>query len=209
MWRWRQQRCRFVHSVASLITFLPHHVLILNLNKVIERSPCWETNCRSFRQEIARLLWYLKVHRHGYKACYSNLNWDRINAFYSHPHRSHRPRGLISGSETARLLRLWVRIPQGAWISVCCGCCVLSGRGLWNGLIPCPEESYRLWCVVVCDLDTSWMRRPWPTGGCCAKNKQTNKQLPTLFLKSYLIILQYMPTSFAKNFPLRLSDHNF
>jgi len=27
----------------------------------------------------------------------------------------------------------------------------------------------------VCDLETSWMRRPWPTGGCCAKNKRTNK----------------------------------
>ena len=26
MWRGRQQRCRFVHSVAILITFLPHHV---------------------------------------------------------------------------------------------------------------------------------------------------------------------------------------
>ena len=25
------------------------------------------------------------------------------------------------------------------------------------------EESYRLWCVVVCDLETSGMRRPWPT----------------------------------------------
>jgi len=26
MWRGRQQRCWFVHSTASLITFLPHHV---------------------------------------------------------------------------------------------------------------------------------------------------------------------------------------
>jgi hypothetical protein len=28
---------------------------------------------------------------------------------------------------------------------------VLSGRGLCNGLIPRPEESYRLWCVSECD----------------------------------------------------------
>ena len=28
MWRGRQQHCGFVHSVASLITFLPHHVRI-------------------------------------------------------------------------------------------------------------------------------------------------------------------------------------
>jgi hypothetical protein len=31
---------------------------------------------------------------------------------------------------------------------------VLSGRGLCFGLITRPEESYRLWCVVVCDLET-------------------------------------------------------
>ena len=36
---------------------------------------------------------------------------------------------------------------------VCFGCCVLSGRGLYDELITRPEESYRLWCVVVCDLE--------------------------------------------------------
>jgi len=50
---------------------------------------------------------------------------------------------------------------------------VLSGRGLFGGLITRPEEPYRLWCVVVCDLETSWMRRPWTTVGCRTKNKQT------------------------------------
>ena len=30
---------------------------------------------------------------------------------------------------------------------------MLSGRGLCDGLITRPEESYRLWCVVVCDLE--------------------------------------------------------
>jgi len=38
---------------------------------------------------------------------------------------------------------------------VCYEYCVLSGRGLFDGLITRPEESYRLWCVVVCDLETS------------------------------------------------------
>jgi hypothetical protein len=33
--------------------------------------------------------------------------------------------------------------------------CVVSGRGLWVGLTARPEESYRLWCVVECDLETS------------------------------------------------------
>ena len=36
---------------------------------------------------------------------------------------------------------------------VCCECCVLSGRGLCDELITRPEESYRPWCVVVCDLE--------------------------------------------------------
>jgi len=38
---------------------------------------------------------------------------------------------------------------------VCCECCVLSGGGLCDGLITRPEESYRLWCFVVCDLETT------------------------------------------------------
>jgi len=36
---------------------------------------------------------------------------------------------------------------------VCCECCVLSGRGLCDELITHPEESYQLWCEVVCDLE--------------------------------------------------------
>ena len=61
----------------------------------------------------------------------------------------------------ARLLRSWVRIPPGAWIFVCCECGVLSGRGLGDELITRPEESYRLWCIVVCDLETSRMGAPY------------------------------------------------
>jgi hypothetical protein len=52
-----------------------------------------------------------------------------------------------------RLLGLQVRIPLGAWMFVCCKCRVLSGRGLCDGPIACPEESYRLWCVPECDLE--------------------------------------------------------
>jgi hypothetical protein len=36
---------------------------------------------------------------------------------------------------------------------VCCVCCVLSGRGLCDKLITRPEVSYRLWYIVVCDLE--------------------------------------------------------
>ena len=63
--------------------------------------------------------------------------------------------------QAARLLRSWVRIPPGAWIFVCCECRVLSGRGLCDELITRPGESYRLCCVVVCDLETSRMGAPY------------------------------------------------
>ena len=49
-----------------------------------------------------------------------------------------------SMSAAARLLGLWVRIPPGESMFVSCECCVLSGRGLCDGLITRLEESYRL-----------------------------------------------------------------
>jgi hypothetical protein len=63
--------------------------------------------------------------------------------------------------QAARLLRSWVRIPPGAWIFVCCECRVLSGRVLCDKLITRPEESYRLCCVVVYDLETSRIGAPY------------------------------------------------
>jgi len=88
-------------------------------------------------------------------------------------------RTLRRRSAAVRLLRLWVRIPPGAWITVCCDCCVLSGRGLCDELVTGPEESHRLWCVVECDLKTPWMKRPWPTGGSVA-SKTNGAQRPAL-----------------------------
>ena len=62
----------------------------------------------------------------------------------------------------------WVRIRQGPWIFVLCECCVLSSRSLCDELITRTEETYRLWCVVVYDPETSRMCKPWPALGCCA-----------------------------------------
>jgi coenzyme F420-reducing hydrogenase gamma subunit len=53
-------------------------------------------------------------------------------------------------------------------MSVSCEYCVLSRRGLCVGPITRPEESYPVWCVSECDREASMLRRPWPTGGCCA-----------------------------------------
>jgi hypothetical protein len=85
--------------------------------------------------------------------------------------RSQWPRGLWRRSAAGRVLRSWVWIPMQAWVFVCCECCVLSGRGLCHELITSPEESYRLWCIVVCDQETSRMRKPWPGWGRSATKK--------------------------------------
>ena len=53
------------------------------------------------------------------------------------------------------LLELWVPIPQGGmevFLFFFWCVCVWSGSGLWDELISRLEESYRLWCVVLCDL---------------------------------------------------------
>ena len=63
--------------------------------------------------------------------------------------------------QAAHLLISWVRIPPGAWIFICCECRVLSGRGLCDVLITRSEEFYQLWCVVVCDLETSRIGAPY------------------------------------------------
>jgi len=39
--------------------------------------------------------------------------------------QSQWPRSLRRRSAAARLLRLWVRIPPGAWMFVWCECCVV------------------------------------------------------------------------------------
>ena len=73
--------------------------------------------------------------------------------------------------------------PTGG-MDICCECWVLSGRGLCVGLITRPEESYRLWCVVVCDLETSKMRGTWPTGGCWAATPQEKIRWMKIYLRT-------------------------
>ena len=115
--------------------------------------------------------------------------------------RSLWPQGLRRWSSAACLLRLWFRIPPpGAWMFACCECCVLSGRGLCDGLITRPEESYRLWRVVVCDHETSKTRRLKPatglwnttTMGCNAKKTTTNNNNYLMgYLPNFQVFYQY------------------
>ena len=126
----------------------------------------WNTSVKSVERQIEQLRWRSDedeikmssfIQRYEYILKYSLQYWSQW------------PPGLRRRYAAVRLLRLWVRIPPRTRMLVCCECCVLSGRGLFDELITGTGESYRLCRVVVCDLETSWMRRPWPTAGCCAK----------------------------------------
>ena len=75
--------------------------------------------------------------------------------------------------------------PNGGMDDCLFECCVLSGRGLCDGLITRPDESYGLWREVVCDQETSKNEeakfrygavKNTTTTGCNARktNKQTN-----------------------------------
>jgi len=82
--------------------------------------------------------------------------------------RSQWLRCLTRRSAAARLLRLWVRIPSGTWMSSFCERCLCSGRGLCDELITRIEKTYRMWCAWL------WSRNlvneeAMSHGGCCGK----------------------------------------
>jgi hypothetical protein len=91
---------------------------------------------------------------------------------------------------------------------VCCECCVLSGRGLCDGLIIRPDESYRLWRVVVCDRETSHKRggqsplpgcENTPTVGCNArKTNNTQQTSAIIFVVCILFVLRFINTDSSK-----------
>jgi hypothetical protein len=59
-------------------------------------------------------------------------------------------------------MRSWVQISKGTWISVCCECCVLSGRGLCRR----PDHSSRgVLPTVVCRCVWSRKTKPREWGG--------------------------------------------
>jgi len=121
---------------------------------------------------IVHLVSLLNIFSRSHSLLISYIGTSAHEYFFNHINcstklscRSQWPRGLRRRSTAPRPLRFWFRIPLGAWKFVCCECCVLSGRGLCDGLITRPEESYRLWRVVVCDQKTSRMRRLKPATG--------------------------------------------
>ena len=66
---------------------------------------------------------------------------DTFTSFTNTSCRDQWLRGIGRRAAAPRLLKLWVRIPPGEWVSLCCDTFVLSGIGLCDKLITCPEES--------------------------------------------------------------------
>ena len=84
--------------------------------------------------------------------------------------RSQWPSGLRRGCAADRLLGLRVRIPPGAWMSVCCECCQVKVSATGRSLV---QRSPTDCGVSLCDQETSRIRRPWPALGCCVRGKNT------------------------------------
>jgi hypothetical protein len=78
---------------------------------------------------------------------------------------------------------------------VCCECFVLSGRGLCDELITPPEESYRVWCVVVCDLEIKKSGRERENNIICVSIMST-RGLP----------MEVQPNSHRSYLPNNISD---
>ena len=103
--------------------------------------------------------------------CYNNNVLNLTNLIMKFC-RSHWPHALRCRSAAARLLRLWVRIPPRAQTSVVSAVCCqveVCATG-WSLVQRSPTDCG----TSLCDLETSCMRRPWPTGGCRAQTKQKN-----------------------------------
>ena len=98
-------------------------------------------------------------HLGGNYQCYNN-EWNLIFTQYSSGiYRSQWLRSPKHRSAAVRLLRLWVRIPRGAWMFVCCVCCQVEVSATsWSLVQRNPTDCD----ASLCDLETSRMRRPWP-----------------------------------------------
>jgi len=69
-------------------------------------------------------------------------------------------------------------------------CYMLKGRGLCDELITRAEEYCRVWCVVVCDLETSRIRRHWTALGWNATGKNRLRNILRKVMSSIVCNLE-------------------
>ena len=111
-------------------------------------------NCETVDPVLGTQIYKVKIPK--------NISYKHDYAYYKY--QSNLSSKIMNSGFGGLEVACWPLVPKfagssparrGAWIFVCCDCCVLSGRGLCDELITRSEEFYRLWCVVVCDLETS------------------------------------------------------
>ena len=142
----------YYHSLASC------HLKVMTVLQSFTQTKWGSVSLLLLYSDLKKIFVYFSTTKSALSQ-YVNIWHTEFTVIQNNHQRSQWPRGLRRRSSTARLLRSWVRIPPGGWMFVCCECCMLSVRGLCDGLITRPEESCRLWRVVVCDQETSKTRR--------------------------------------------------
>jgi hypothetical protein len=101
------------------------------------------------------------IHSYGQKEIL--ITWK----YWTRKLRSRCPSGLWRVTAAACLVRLWVRVPAVAWMSVVLSvvCCQVEVSSSGWSLV---QESPTDCGVSECDREAWIMRRPYPTRGCCA-----------------------------------------
>ena len=111
--------------------------LLLNVEPLSagqDRAKCWRWQEWLGRRETCKLGVSVLIFT-DYRCVSGMTRFTVIADTRFNGSRSQRQRGLRLMRAASRLLGLRVRIPPGAWMSASCECCVLSGRGLCDGLI--------------------------------------------------------------------------
>jgi hypothetical protein len=117
--------------------------------------------------------------------------------------RSQWPRDRREGPAATSFLWLWGSNPAGR-MDISCECCVLSGTGLWVGLITRPEEFHRGWRVWV------WSWRPARGKGATTQNRigaphEKRKIIYYLFIQ-YCVQVCCDTVQFCRQIPTFLSN---
>jgi hypothetical protein len=113
---------------------------------------------------IVTCLWNYLVPRNCLISCMINQFFNPFTV-PSTIWRSRWPRGRWRGSVAARVLRLRIRIPPWAWLSLVNLCCQIEVPATGRSLV---HRSPTECCVSECDLETSTMTKPRPQWGCRA-----------------------------------------